>query len=90
MSVKIRNLMEWICENWQLADTGIWEMRNRQEHSVFSKVMNWVALNRGIRLAVNLLDLALAVEPHCSPVHLLATPPASLLSTHWDLWRSRI
>ena len=41
-------------------------------------------------LAVNLLDLELAVEPHCSPVHLLATPPASLLSTHRDLWRSRI
>jgi hypothetical protein len=41
-------------------------------------------------LAVNLLDLELAVEPHCSPVHLLATPPASLLSTHRDLRRSRI
>jgi hypothetical protein len=41
-------------------------------------------------VAVNLLDLDLAVEPHCSPVHLLATPPASLLSTHRDLWRSRI
>jgi len=26
-------------------------MRDRQEHFVFSKVMNWVALDRGIRLA---------------------------------------
>src|SRR5260370_31220084 len=26
-------------------------MRNRQEHFVYSKVMNWVALDRGIRLA---------------------------------------
>ncbi len=51
MWVKIRNLMEWICENWHLPDSGIWEMRNRQEHFVFSKVMNWVALDRGIRLA---------------------------------------
>src|ERR1700751_4342755 len=49
--VKIRNLMEWICENWHLPDAGIWEMRNRQEHFVYSKVMNWVALDRGIRLA---------------------------------------
>ena len=51
MWVKIRNLIEWICENWQLPDAGIWEMRNRQEHFVYSKVMNWVALDRGIRLA---------------------------------------
>jgi GH15 family glucan-1,4-alpha-glucosidase len=26
-------------------------MRNREEHFVFSKVMNWVALDRGVRLA---------------------------------------
>jgi len=49
--VKIRTRLEWICENWQLPDAGIWEMRNRQEHFVYSKVMNWVALDRGIRLA---------------------------------------
>src|SRR5437899_5704653 len=49
--VKVRERLEWICGNWQLADAGIWEMRNRQEHFVDSKVMNWVALVRGIRLA---------------------------------------
>ena len=49
--VKIRDRLEWICENWQLPDAGIWEMRNRQEHFVYSKLMNWVALDRGIRLA---------------------------------------
>jgi len=49
--VKVRNRLEWICENWHLPDAGIWEMRNRQEHFVYSKVMNWVALDRGLRLA---------------------------------------
>jgi GH15 family glucan-1,4-alpha-glucosidase len=49
--VRVRNRLEWICENWQTPDSGIWEMRNRQEHFVYSKVMNWVALDRGIRLA---------------------------------------
>jgi GH15 family glucan-1,4-alpha-glucosidase len=49
--VKVRNRLEWICENWHLPDAGIWEMRNRKEHFVYSKVMNWVALDRGIRLA---------------------------------------
>jgi GH15 family glucan-1,4-alpha-glucosidase len=49
--VKVRGRLDWICENWQLPDAGLWEMRNREEHFVFSKVMNWVALDRGIRLA---------------------------------------
>src|ERR1700682_105208 len=49
--VKVRNRLEWICENWHLPDAGIWEMRIRKEHFVYSKVMNWVALDRGIRLA---------------------------------------
>ncbi|HMF65353.1 MAG TPA: glycoside hydrolase family 15 protein [Edaphobacter sp.] len=49
--VKLRSRLEWICEHWQSPDAGIWEMRNREEHFVYSKVMNWVALDRGIRLA---------------------------------------
>ena len=49
--VKVRSRLDWICETWHLPDAGIWEMRNRQEQFVFSKVMNWVALDRGIRLA---------------------------------------
>jgi GH15 family glucan-1,4-alpha-glucosidase len=51
MWVKLRSRLNWICEQWQLPDAGIWEMRNRNEHFVYSKVMNWVALDRGIRLA---------------------------------------
>ena len=51
MWLKIRERLEWICENWQRPDAGIWEMRNREEHFTYSKVMNWVALDRGIRLA---------------------------------------
>jgi len=51
MWVRMRRRLDWICENWQRPDTGIWEMRNRQDHFVFSKVMNWVALDRGQRLA---------------------------------------
>lgn len=49
--VKIRRRLDWVCDNWQRPDAGIWEMRNRQEHFVYSKVMNWVALDRGLRLS---------------------------------------
>jgi len=48
---RIRHQLDWVCENWQNPDEGIWEMRNRQEHFVYSKLMNWAALDRGIRLA---------------------------------------
>jgi GH15 family glucan-1,4-alpha-glucosidase len=49
--LKVRRRLDWICDNWQRPDSGIWEMRNRQENFVYSKVMNWVALDRGIRLS---------------------------------------
>lgn len=51
MWLRIRRRLNWICENWQQPDSGIWEMRNQPENFVYSKVMNWVALDRGIRLA---------------------------------------
>jgi GH15 family glucan-1,4-alpha-glucosidase len=48
---RVRRRMDWICENWHLPDEGIWEVRGRRAHFVYSKVMNWVALDRAIRLA---------------------------------------
>jgi GH15 family glucan-1,4-alpha-glucosidase len=47
----VRNRLNWICANWRYPDAGIWEMRGRKRHFVYSKVMSWVALDRGIRLA---------------------------------------
>jgi GH15 family glucan-1,4-alpha-glucosidase len=49
--VKVRERLNWICDNWRQPDEGIWEMRNRREHFLYSKIMNWVALDRGLRLA---------------------------------------
>jgi GH15 family glucan-1,4-alpha-glucosidase len=48
---RIRDRLDWVCDNWQRPDNGIWEMRGPQQDFVYSKVMNWVALDRGIRLA---------------------------------------
>jgi GH15 family glucan-1,4-alpha-glucosidase len=46
----IRALVNWVCANWQRTDEGIWEVRGGQQHFVYSKVMCWVAVDRGIRL----------------------------------------
>lgn len=43
--------MNWVCDNWNTTDEGIWEVRGGAKHFTYSKVMCWVALDRGIRLA---------------------------------------
>jgi len=47
----LRGLIDWVCENWQRKDEGIWEVRSGRQHSVYSKLMCWVAIDRGLRLA---------------------------------------
>jgi len=47
----VRSYVNWVCENWQQPDEGIWEVRGKQQHFVFSKLMCWVAVDRGLRLA---------------------------------------
>ena len=47
----LRGLTNWVCENWQRTDEGIWEVRGGQQEFVYSKLMCWVALDRAIRLA---------------------------------------
>src|SRR6187200_1718847 len=47
----IERLVEAAIENWKLPDRGIWEVRGEDKHFVSSKVMCWVACDRGSRLA---------------------------------------
>ncbi len=47
----LRRLINWVCDNWHRTDEGVWEVRGGQQHFVYSKLMCWVALDRGIRLA---------------------------------------
>ncbi|MEO8199540.1 MAG: glycoside hydrolase family 15 protein [Gemmatimonadota bacterium] len=50
----LRGLVEWVSHNWHLSDSSIWEVRGEARHYVFSKVMSWVALDRGIQMAEEL------------------------------------
>ena len=47
----LRRLVDWVCDNWQSRDNGIWEVRSGPQHFVYSKMMCWVALDRALRLA---------------------------------------
>ncbi len=48
---ELRRLINWVCDHWKDKDEGIWEVRGGRQHFVYSKVMCWVALDRGLRLA---------------------------------------
>jgi GH15 family glucan-1,4-alpha-glucosidase len=43
--------IEWLCENWDRPDEGIWETRGGQQHFTHSRLMSWVALDRAVRIA---------------------------------------
>src|SRR5690606_2370515 len=47
----LRHLIDWVARNWDRPDEGIWEVRGGAKHFLYSRVMCWVALDRGIRLA---------------------------------------
>ena len=47
----LRLFLNYVCDNWERPDEGIWEVRGGQHHFTYSKLMCWVALDRGLRLA---------------------------------------
>ena len=47
----LKRQVEQAAEHWEEPDRGIWEVRGEPQHFVSSKLMCWVALDRGARLA---------------------------------------
>ncbi len=47
----LRAVVELAIDRWQLPDASIWEARGVDEHYTYSKMMCWVAVDRGLRLA---------------------------------------
>ena len=48
---RVRELVDWVADNWDRADEGVWETRGGRKDHVYSRFMCWVALDRGLRLA---------------------------------------
>lgn len=44
-------VVELAVERWSDPDHGLWEMRGEPQHFVHSKVMCWVAIDRGLKIA---------------------------------------
>lgn len=50
----VRKLVEQAIRVFDKPDSGIWEFRSEQKHYVFSKLMCWAAVDRGIKIASRL------------------------------------
>ncbi|HEX2101489.1 MAG TPA: glycoside hydrolase family 15 protein [Candidatus Synoicihabitans sp.] len=44
-----RHLINFVADHWREPDEGIWEVRGPRRHFTHSKVMAWVALDRGVK-----------------------------------------
>jgi GH15 family glucan-1,4-alpha-glucosidase len=44
--------IDWLCDNWQQPDAGIWEVREGEQHFLCSSIMSWVALDRMMRMGL--------------------------------------
>jgi GH15 family glucan-1,4-alpha-glucosidase len=47
----IRGVLNWLAENWDQPEEGIWETRGGRQPFTYGRVMCWVAFDRGIRLS---------------------------------------
>jgi pentatricopeptide repeat protein len=47
----ISRVLDWLVDNWDQPDEGIWETRGGRQPFTYGRVMCWVAFDRGIRLA---------------------------------------
>ncbi len=47
----VQELAETVMANWRLKDRGVWEVRGKQQHFVYSKAMCWAGLDRAAYIA---------------------------------------
>jgi GH15 family glucan-1,4-alpha-glucosidase len=47
----VADMIDWLCDNWDQPDEGVWETRGGRKDFTYGRVQCWVALDRAIRLA---------------------------------------
>ncbi|SDK31340.1 glycoside hydrolase family 15 protein [Nonomuraea jiangxiensis] len=48
---EVCKIADWVADNWDQPDEGIWETRGGRKDFVYSRLMCWVAIERSIRVA---------------------------------------
>jgi GH15 family glucan-1,4-alpha-glucosidase len=49
--MQLTKVVEWVADNWDQADEGVWETRGGRQNFTYSRLMCWVAVERAIRVA---------------------------------------
>lgn len=49
--VAIRQVVDYVCTILDEPDLSIWEVRGQKKNFLYTKIMLWVALDRGLRLS---------------------------------------
>jgi GH15 family glucan-1,4-alpha-glucosidase len=49
----VSELLNWLADNWDQPEEGIWETRGGRKDFTYGRLMCWVAFDRGIRLATS-------------------------------------
>lgn len=49
----VGTLVNWVCDNWDQPDEGIWETRGKAQRFLYSQLMCWVAIERAMRIATH-------------------------------------
>ncbi|TEY58871.1 hypothetical protein BOTCAL_0197g00030 [Botryotinia calthae] len=47
--VAVREILDYVLKIWQDTDMSIWEVRSKKQNYTYSKVMLWVAFDRGVQ-----------------------------------------
>jgi GH15 family glucan-1,4-alpha-glucosidase len=47
----IRDILDWLTDNWDQPEEGIWETRGGRKNFTYGRVMTWTAFDRALRLA---------------------------------------
>jgi GH15 family glucan-1,4-alpha-glucosidase len=48
---QVSDMLDWVCDNWDSPEEGIWETRGGRQPFTYGRFMCWVALDRAVRIA---------------------------------------
>ena len=74
--------VDWVCNNWHLEDEGIWEVRGGKRQFLYSRLLCWVAIDRGMRIARN--------HSYPLPPRWVEERDKIFLTIHNDFWDEEI
>ncbi|MGW7262360.1 glycoside hydrolase family 15 protein [Streptomyces sp. NPDC054842] len=49
----LSGVLDWLVDHWDQPDEGIWETRGGRQDFTYSRLMTWVAFDRGVRAATD-------------------------------------